>query len=564
MYRLIPVVLISLLVSSCISVKATSTKQIKTTTSTVAPEISVNTSRPKLVVGIVVDQMRYDYLPRFSSRFGEDGFKRLMKQGYFLENVHFDYIPTKTAAGHASVYSGTTPAVHGILGNDWFDKYNKRSVYCVGDDRYEAIGASTGGKKSPHRLLTSTITDQLHLSQNMNGKVISISLKDRGAILPGGHTANAAYWFEGNTVGRFISSTYYMDKAPSWVTEFNNSGTIDNYLNQTWNTLYPLSTYAASLADSNLYERTFKGKPSTTFPYELAKLRKLNKEYDLIKEVPAGNSIVTDFAIAALKNESLGQDGYTDFLAISYSSTDYIGHMFGPRSVELEDTYLRLDQEIAQLLAALDQQVGPENYTLFLSADHAVVDVPAYLQSLNIPAGYIKKNELRTFVNDITEKYFASRELVADISNDQIFLDHDKIDSLGLSYDLVVERLTHEVLTFPSVSKSFSAKTLSTNEFTRGVPRLLQNGFHQKFSGDILLILNPSTISRGSRTGTTHGSGFTYDTHVPLFFFGKGIKPGRSDKYYPITSITATLSSFLNLSPPEGCTTEPILAILEE
>jgi predicted AlkP superfamily pyrophosphatase or phosphodiesterase len=345
MKKLIVLFIVSFILVQCIAVKSNKSASVPVLNPS-APIIQITETEkvgPKLVVGIVVDQMRYDYLIRFYDKYGEGGFKRLMQQGYNLENVHFNYIPTKTAVGHSSIYTGTTPENHGILGNDWYDKYLKKSVYCVGDNEQITVGASTGGNKSPHRLITTTVTDQLKLAQNMKGKSIGISLKDRAAILPVGHTADAAYWFEGDSIGKFITSSYYMNALPEWVSDFNNAGITDHYLNQPWNTYLDIAEYTESLKDNNIYEGLFNGKKSPTFPYKLSELRKQNKNFNLLKEVPAGNSIVTDFSIAAIKEEKLGKSDYIDFLAISYSSTDYIGHQFGPRSIELEDTYIRMD-----------------------------------------------------------------------------------------------------------------------------------------------------------------------------------------------------------------------------
>jgi hypothetical protein len=564
MKKLIVLFIVSFILVQCIAVKSNKSASVPVLNPS-APIIQITETEkvgPKLVVGIVVDQMRYDYLIRFYDKYGEKGFKRLMQQGYNLENVHFNYIPTKTAVGHSSIYTGTTPENHGILGNDWYDKYLKKSVYCVGDNEQITVGASTGGNKSPHRLITTTVTDQLKLAQNMKGKSIGISLKDRAAILPVGHTADAAYWFEGDSIGKFITSSYYMNALPEWVSDFNNAGITDHYLNQPWNTYLDIAEYTESLKDNNIYEGLFNGKKSPTFPYKLSELRKQNKNFNLLKEVPAGNSIVTDFSIAAIKEEKLGKSDYIDFLAISYSSTDYIGHQFGPRSIELEDTYIRLDKELEKLLNILDNEVGRNNYTVFLTADHAVVDVPAYLESLNIPAGYFNYNEFRNYVNDLTFKYFNSRELIENISNEQLFLNKEKINSLNLDYDVVTRVIADELLHHQSVYKTFTARTLQTTQFVGGIQQTIQKGYNQKYSGDILLVLNPSTISR-SRTGTTHGSGYTYDTHVPLLFYGQGIQQGSSNNYYPIVDIIPTISSLLKISNPEGCTGKTIVEVLK-
>jgi len=450
--------------------------------------------KPKLVIGIVIDQMRYDYLKRFENKFGPDGFNRLIQNGYMLNNAQFNYIPTYTAVGHTSIYTGTTPFYHGIISNNWYDKKLKKSIYCVDDNNFKTVGALNGGNKSPYRMKTTTITDQLHLAQNMRGKTIGISIKDRAAILPAGHTANAAYWFEGKNVGKFITSTYYMDKLPKWVNDFNNSGKAMGYLNTTWVTKYPIKSYTESIADNNPYEGLFKGEKSPIFPHYIPKLQALNGGYDIIKATPQGNSILEDFAEATISGEHLGQGKYTDFLAISFSSTDYIGHLYGVDSKEVEDTYIRLDQNIADLLNYLDTHVGKDNYTLFLTADHAAVHVPAYLKSLKIPAGYLSRKNLGNRVLEIVKRNFDATNLVENISNYQIFLNHQKIKDLGLDVNKVSQVIADELINFDGVYKTVTARTLQTTRFSDGILRLLQNGYNQKLSGDVLIIPTPATI----------------------------------------------------------------------
>ena len=559
MKKIISLIIVSLLLSNCVSIKsnltANSVKQNNFKT-------EITQQNPKLVVGIVIDQMRYDYLVKFYNKFGKGGFKRLITDGYNLKNTHFNYIPTYTAVGHTSIYTGTTPKNHGIISNNWYDKYQKKSIYCVDDANFKSVGATTGGNKSTQRMLTTTITDQVRLAQNMHNKTISISLKDRAAMLPAGHTANAAYWFEGNNVGKFITSSFYIDTLPQWVVNFNNSGKANNYLNQTWNTMDSISKYTESLPDNSKYEGFFNGRNGHTFPYDLKKLRKTNNNFDLLKAIPFGNSITTDFAEAAIIGENLGKSNYTDFLAISYSSTDYVGHKFGTNAVELEDTYIRLDKEIARLLTFLDEQVGKGNYTLFLTADHAAVPNPSYLEDLKIPSGYFKTEAFKNFVHSITLKYFKSNKIVENISNYQIFLNKEKIKSLGLEVNKVAQIISDEIINFDKVYKSVTAHTLQTTSFTSGLMKNIQNGYNQKLSGDILFIPMPAVISHG-KTGTTHGSGYNYDTHVPLLFYGNGIKKGSSNVYYPITNIAPTLSSLLNIEEPNGCTGRPIIEVLK-
>ena len=520
--------------------------------------------KPKLVVGIVIDQMRYDYLTKFADRYGKKGFNRILQGGFSLENAHYNLIPTYTAVGHASIYTGTTPSEHGIISNNWYDKYLKKSVYCVNDNTYKTLGNNgLNGQKSPKRLVTSTITDQLHLAQNMHGKTIGISIKDRAAILPAGHTANGAYWYDGENYNTWITSTFYMNKLPQWVTDFNNNNKADNYLNSPWETLYEIDSYVNSRSDDNIFEEKLIGQETPTLPKDLKFLRTKNNNFDLLKTVPAGNTFTVDFAEAAIIGEKLGKSEYTDFLAVSFSSTDYIGHKYGVSAIETEDTYLRLDNDLANFFEFLDRQIGKDNYTLFLTADHAAVHTPAYLQSLKIPAHYLNPERLKNFLFEMTKKHFNSIDVIENISNYQIFLNKEKVESLGLDIHVVAQKLADEVINFDQIYKAVTAKTLQTTHFSSGILNSLQNGYNQKFSGDVLLIPNPATLIRG-RKGTSHGSGYSYDTHVPIIFYGAGIKQGVSTKRYHITDIAPTIANLLGIEAPNGTNGEVIEGILKK
>lgn len=519
--------------------------------------------KPKLVIGIVIDQMRYDYLSRFANKYGTDGFNRLLKKGFSLENAHYNYIPTYTAVGHASIYTGTTPSNHAIISNNWYDKESRKSIYCVDDSNYKTIGnTSKGGIKSPKRMLTTTITDQLRLAQNMHGKTIGIAIKDRSAILPAGHTATAAYWFDGDNQGDWITSSYYMNTLPDWVKKFNKDKIADTYLSQSWETLFDINTYTESIADDNNFEQPFKDEKRPVFPHNIPKLRAKNKNYSIIKAIPAGNSLTTDFAKATIIGENLGQSDYTDFLAISYSSTDYVGHQFGVASKEIQDTYLRLDKDLASLFKFLDTKVGKGNYTLFLTADHAAVQVPSYLQSVKVPANYFSYKKFKVFVNNITKKYFNSDALVENISNFQIFLDKEKVEALKLNTNEVAQRIADEVISYKGIYKSATARTLQTTSFNKGILNLLQNGYNQKFSADVMLVPTPATV-RYPKKGTTHGSGYSYDTHIPIIFYGNGIKKGSSKKKYEIVDIAPTLSNLLQIEFPNATTGKIIEEVLK-
>lgn len=520
------------------------------------------TGKTKLVVGIVVDQMRYEYLTRFENKYGNGGFLRLINKGFNCKNNHFNYVPTYTGPGHASVYTGTTPKNHGIIANNWYDKFSDSFVYCAGDTTVQSVGTmDKAGQMSPHRMKTTTFADENRLFTQMNGKTIGISIKDRGAILPAGHSANAAYWFHGKNEGHFISSTYYFETLPQWVKDFNATNPAEKYLKD-WDTFYDINTYTESGSDLNDFEGGFRGKDTATFPYDLKALSKTNDGYNILKTTPYGNSLVTDFSIAALDGEQLGEDNYTDVLTVSYSSTDYIGHNFGVNSKEIEDVYIRLDKEIEKLLNTLDAKVGKDNYTVFLTADHGAVNVPAYLESVKIPAGYFDGAAFEEQVGNITIETHKVSSFLKNISNQQIFLDREKIQQLGLDLDDVQEAIVNQIITFDQVYKAYTASTMSTTQFTKGIENLLQNGYNQKRSGDVLFVLDPAVIQY-SKTGSTHGSPLNYDTHVPLIFYGNGITKGSTTTHTTIPDIAPTMSALLGITFPNGATGKPLEFVLE-
>jgi len=520
------------------------------------------TEKPKLVVGIVVDQMRYEYLTRFENKYGNGGFLRLINQGFNCKNNHFNYVPTYTGPGHASVYTGTTPKNHGIIANNWYDKFSDSFVYCAGDTTVQSVGTmDKAGQMSPHRMKTTTFADENRLFTQMNGKTIGISIKDRGAILPAGHSANAAYWFHGKDQGHFISSSYYFETLPQWVKDFNATNPAEKYLTE-WNTLYDIETYTESGSDLNDFEGGFRGKDTATFPYDLKALSKTNGNYNIIKATPYGNSIVTDFAIAALVGEQLGKDDYTDVLTVSYSSTDYIGHNFGVNSKEIEDTYIRLDKEIEQLLNTLDAKVGKENYTVFLTADHGAVNVPAYLESVKIPAGYFDGAAFEAYLKDLVVEDYKLSAWIKNISNQQIFLDREKIIGYGLDLEKVQQGIVNQIINYPNVYKAYTATSMSNTQYTKGIENLLQNGYNQKRSGDVLFVLDPAVIQY-SKTGSTHGSPLNYDTHVPLIFYGNGITKGNTTAYTTIPDIAPTISALLGITFPNGATGKPLEFVLK-
>lgn len=514
--------------------------------------------RPKLVVGVVVDQMRWDYLYRYQERFGDNGFKRLMREGFNCENTMLNYIPAVTAIGHTSIYTGSVPAIHGIAGNDFH--IDGKQTYCTDDAAVATVGSnSDAGKMSPHNLKVTTIGDELHLATNYRSKIISVSLKDRASILPGGHTADGAYWFDAET-GNFITSTYYRKDLPGWLKQFNDRQLAKHYLSQDWETLYPTESYKNSTADNNSYENPFPGADTPTMPVATSKLMD-SEGLGLIRNTPYGNTLTIDLALAAIDGERLGNRGETDMLAVSLSSTDYIGHQFGTYAIETEDTYLRLDRDIARLLAALDQKIGKWEYLLFLTADHAAAHNFKFLTDKGIPAGGWDIGKTKAALNSHLKAEFKTDcNLVSGLLNYQIFLDNEKIDSLGISKENVVAAAIDYIKRGEGVYCAVEQENAGTATLPSPIKDRIVNGYYPGRSGEIQIIMQPGWYGLESEAtgGTDHGVWHPYDTHVPLIFFGSGINPGATFTPVEITDIAATVCALLHIQMPDGCLGKPV------
>jgi predicted AlkP superfamily pyrophosphatase or phosphodiesterase len=515
--------------------------------------------RPKLVVGIVMDQMRWDYLYRYYARYSETGgFKRLLNQGFTCENTLIPYAPTITACGHSSIYTGSVPAINGISGNSWWDKEQMRTVYCTEDKTVSTVGSTSAlGKMSPRNLLVTTICDELRLATNFRSKVIGVAIKDRGGILPAGHSANGAYWYD-NTNGLWITSTFYRNELPAWVNSFNDQKIVDSYYEKGWNTLYPIGTYKQSTADDKAWE----GKPfGAAFPYELKKFA--GKDYGKISTTPMGNSMTFEFAKAALTGEQLGADEITDFLAVSFSSPDYIGHTFGPNSVEAEDGFLRLDQELGAFLSFLDTKVGKGQYTVFLSADHGAAHVPEFMQENRLPGGRAYTSKIMDGLNKgLKEKYGLSSVIVSD-DNYQIHLNHGKLDSAKVNKPELIQWVIDQMMKEAGIDRAFALNELNTTPLPERIRMMLNNGYYPRRNGDIQFILKPGYIDAYSTTGTTHGLWNPYDAHIPLLWYGWGIKQGKTNRETYMTDIAPTLAALLHIQLPSGAIGAPIQEVLK-
>ena len=504
-----------------------------------AQKSTVVAAKPKLIVGIMVDQMRWDYLYRFQHRYGQNGFNRVLREGFTAENTQIAYAQTVTAAGHASVYTGSVPAINGIMGNEWYDRKLKRQVYCVEDDSVSIVGGSGKGEPmSPKNLQVTTISDELKLATNFRSKVIGVAIKDRGSILPAGHAADAAYWYEPSS-GNFVSSTWYMKELSPWASAFNNRKIVDSLYAVPWALNYPFESYVQSDVKNPAYTKS-------PFPRKLD--ANIGKNYGAIASTPWGNTLTLSFAKAAVEAEGLGADSIPDLLAISLSSPDYIGHSVGPNAVEIEDTYIKLDREMAAFFEYLDKKVGKGNYLFFLTADHAVAHVPAFLQEHQLPGKSMKVNKR---AEEATMKKFKLRKVVESIGNYQYYLDRNLIDSAGLDFDAVKSFFIAELNKEDDVLLAFDNASIAAANLPAEYKEMFVKGYNHKLAGDVQVVYKPGYFN-GGPTGTTHGSMYPYDSHIPLLFMGWGVKPGQTSRKVYMSDIAGTIAAMLKIQMPSG------------
>ncbi|MCB9184723.1 MAG: alkaline phosphatase family protein [Flavobacteriales bacterium] len=512
---------------------------------------------PKLVVGVVVDQMRTDYIYRYWDNFGEGGFKRLIREGSFQRDARYNYAPTHTGPGHASIYTGTTPRDHGIVANDMFFRADGRWVNCVQDDNVMGVGGNgPKSKRSPVNLYASTIADELERRFDGRSRTIGVSMKDRSAILPIGRTGDAAFWFFEEAAGQFGTSTWYTDSLPAWLKAFNARDRANEHLSKMWEPLLPRERYHEVLPDDNPYEELLPGEVKAMLPLDVPKaFAASGGNMELMKLIPGSLVITTDLALAALDGEGMGTDAITDLLAISYSATDEIGHATGPRSIEVEDMYLRLDRELERLLTELDRRIGKDGYTLFLTADHGAVDVPAWLASEKASAGYVESTALVNAVETaLTERYGAG-PWVRKRVKEQFFLSDSLLAARRVDR-AEAQRIAAEALRMvPGIAEAYTATELRGADLSNDRAAMVQRGFFQERSGDVCFILRPSHLTAWPgmpRMGTEHGSPWSYDTQVPVIFFGRGVAKGEVLRPTAITDVAATVCALVGMAPPDA------------
>ena len=515
--------------------------------------------RPKLVVGIVVDQMRFDYLYKYYPFYGNGGFKRLMNEGSNFTFAHFNYEATKTAPGHASIYTGTVPFFHGIIGNDWYDKQSKQSVNAVVDPNYKSVGSSDGeGECSPKKLLATTITDQIKLAFGGKSKVISVSYKNRGAVLPGGHMPDGVYWYNNNN-GDFVTSSYYMKQLPQWVVDFNKRKLADKYIETGWQLALPKEKYAISEPDETKNEEDVFSEGKTSFPHTFKNVKAEDK-YSLVSTIPSGNDLVYEMAKAALINENLGKDEITDFLAVSFSSTDYVGHAYGTDAYETQDVYVRLDKTLSDFLTTLDKTLGKGNYLLFLTADHAGLETPSFLRENKIPAGELGNKNFTNLVSDFVAKTFGSDKLIENFSNKQIYFDRAEIKKRGVDIHQLQQKTADFIRdSFPLVATIYTRDNLEGKAATREPVNPILNNYSLAIAGDIFYTLRSGNLPTFREQGTTHGTEFAYDTHVPLLFFGWNVPKQTVNTPVYIVDIAPTIADLIKITEPSASIGIPLI-----
>lgn len=519
--------------------------------------------RPKLVVGLVIDQMRWDYLYRYYDKFGKDGFKRLLNKGYSLNNVHIDYVPTVTALGHTCVYTGSVPAIHGIAGNDWTDKETGKNVYCTTDESVQPVGTTNVkvGSHSPKNLWSTTVTDELRFATNFQAKVVGVSLKDRASILPSGHNPTGAFWFDDSS-GNFVTSTYYMNDLPQWVKNFNAQNIPSKLVADGWNTMLPIEQYTESSPDNSPWEGLLGSAKTPTFPYDNL-VQDYQTKKDNIRYTPFGNTLTLKMAEASVDGENLGKDNVTDFLAINIASTDYAGHKYGPNSIEVEDIYLRLDRDLAGFFKFLDAKIGKGQYSVFLTADHGGAHSEGFLKAHKIPTGIFGENAYKDLNAKLKQK-FEFDKVVNAVENYQVYFDRKVLADNNLDIEKIKEFTISELQKNPTVLYAVDAGKVQEASIPQPIKDRIINGINRERSGDIQIISHDSMLPPYAKKGTSHSVWNSYDSHIPLIFMGWGISKGESNKAYNMTDITPTICALLKIQFPSGNIGNPIVEVLEK
>jgi predicted AlkP superfamily pyrophosphatase or phosphodiesterase len=537
---------------------------------------------PKLILQITVDQLRGDLPTRYYDRLGTGGFRYLWESGVVYRDAHHAHANTETIVGHATLATGAHPSIHGMVGNLWFDRETGFTTYNVEDPDYRLLteGASVDADteidptqraarsdgRSPAAILVTTFADELRSNTGGKAKVIGVSVKDRGAISMAGHSGTA-YWFS-KASGDFVTSTYYLDQYPDWVNAFNARKPAQRYAGTSWQLLHDQESYLFGDMDDREWEADVAGF-GRVFPHTFGDG---SSPYftTWLTLSPAGDELVLDFAKAALVEEQLGDDAITDYLSVSFSATDYVGHVFGPSSLEAEDNILRLDRTLADLFAFVDKEVGLENTLIVLSADHGGPDTPGYLKSMNIPGGYVEPEtwDRDAAIERIKSQFRIDGELIATYEHPYLYFSTEVKDDKRIDHEALEAAVVEELSKFPGVSLAVSSSALRRGNLPdTELYRAVIRNFHPKRSGDVFIVFEPNWFINdfdGLTVASTHGSPWNYDTYVPIVFAGAGLAPMTVDRRVHTVDIAPTLSAYFSIKAPSGSVGEPLEEVLKK
>jgi len=517
--------------------------------------------KPALIVGIVVEQLRFDQIERFRDKLSENGIKKMINEGTFFRNASFDYMLTQSAPGFSTISTGTEPSYHGITSDNWYLPLKNEFIYCTKDVSVNPVGGSyESGLHSPVNLNASTFSDELKNTSGRKSKVFAAGIREHSAIFSAGHAADGAFWYD-NSTGTWMSSTYYMSSLPSWVNDFNASNYAESYLNSTWTPLRQPSDYSICLPDSNRFEAGFNGV--NYFPYDINKLSKPEgrgsvRNYAFLRETPFADALTTSFAIRLIEKEGLGKDEIPDFLSICYSSTDYIGHRFGPSSVETADAILRLDKNIETLLTYLNDNLGKKNILIYFTSAHGVSEVPSVMGDVRIPAGYFNHNQALQLLRSYLNAIYGEGDWVRGFSERQIFLNRMLIEDARIPIEDIQKKTARFLIQFTGVASAFPYYAFEANDFGNGHLRRIVNSFSPQRSGDVIITLNPGWVEKEGDQLTNHNSPYEYDSHVPLIWYGWTVNRSTVMRKVNMTDIAATLSSLCRVPYPNACSGEPM------
>jgi predicted AlkP superfamily pyrophosphatase or phosphodiesterase len=523
----------------------------------------IPSEKPRLIVEIIVSQMRYDYIHRYWDKFGDDGFKLLANEGAFCKNARFNYLLTQSYPGIATIATGSNPMVHGIISNKWYSKSNGIQVDAVADEKMNTVGGSYfSGKFSPKNIITSTFGDELNLYDPLS-KVVGISLDAGSAILSTGHNPTGSYWFDSEK-GNWVTSSFFMSELPAWADTFNTKKFAKLYAEREWSASKPINTYDE--ADTNKVKtpevkRRLKDKLTSMLDGVIQK-KSSTLSYLPMLESPYGNLLAKDFAIASIVGENLGADEHTDLLTLTFSVNRNIGLKYGPQSIEVEDTYIKLDKELAHFLKFIAETVGRENVLVVLTSDQGIASTPAYLEKSKIPGGYFDPNKAMALLGSYLKAVYGQGNWVTAYYEKQIYLNHRIIEDSNLKLAEVQQKIADFMLEFSGVANAITSSTLQSSNFTTGIFEKFQNSYNQRRSGDIILNLEPGWVENNGSV-TSGNSAYSYDVHVPLIWYGWKVKRRSILSPVNMTDISPTLSTLLGITWPNGATGNPIRELIE-